>query len=316
VRVQLVTPSPLGIDDGNKITALRWAGILRNLGHRLTLAQTYDGSPCGALIALHARRSHDSIRKFRDLHPDLPLIVALTGTDVYRDIRNNRKAQQSLQLASTLVVLQKMALAELPAPLRSKTRVIYQSAHAVKGRKPRWNQRSFRVCVIGHLRSEKDPLRAALAARRLPGLSRLQITHVGRALEDRWDSRARAEMERNPRYRWIGELSHRRAQRLLASNHLVVITSRMEGSSNVLSEALASGVPVIASAISGLIGTLGTDYPGLFPFGDTDALARLLWRSESDRNFYRMLKATCRRLAPLVSPAREIASWRQLLRAL
>jgi glycosyltransferase involved in cell wall biosynthesis len=121
-------------------------------------------------------------------------------------------------------------------------------------------------------------------------------------------------MGRNPRYRWIGELPHRGTQGLLASSHLLVITSRMEGSSNVLSEALASKVPVIASAISGLMGTLGTNYPGLFSFGDTDALTRLLWRSESDQNFYRLLKATCRRLAPLVSPDREIASWRRLLR--
>jgi putative glycosyltransferase (TIGR04348 family) len=316
VRVQLVTPGPLGINNGNQVTALRWAAILRRLGHRVTLRQTYDGAGCDALIALHARRSYDSIHEFHNLHPDLPLIVALTGTDVYRDIRSNRKAQRSLRLASRLVVLQRMALAELPKPLRSKTRVIYQSALAVKARKPRWNERPFRVSVIGHLRSEKDPLRTASAARSLPATSRVQITQVGRALDDRLASRARAEMERNPRYRWIGELPHPRAQRLLASSHLLVITSRMEGSSNVLSEALASHVPVIASAISGLIGTLGTNYPGLFSFGDTDALARLLWRSESDQKFYRLLKATCRRLAPLASPAREIAAWRQLLRGL
>jgi putative glycosyltransferase (TIGR04348 family) len=312
VRIQLVTPSPLGINNGNKITAVRWAEILRKLGHRVTMARNYEGAACDALIALHARRSYDSIRKFRDLNPDLPLIVALTGTDVYRDIRNNRKAQHSLDLATRLVVLQPMALAELPKALRPKTRVIYQSAGAVKAPKPSWSDRPFRVCVIGHLRPEKDPLRAALAARKLPAASRVQITHIGRALDDRLERRARAEMEGNPRYRWIGELPHGTTRRILAANHLLVITSRMEGSSNVLSEALASNVPVIASAISGLIGTLGKNYPGLFPFGDTGAVARLLWRSESDPKFYGLLKAACKRLSPLVSPSREIACWRQL----
>ena len=50
----------------------------------------------------------------------------------------------------------------------------------------------------------------------------------------------------------------------------------MEGSCNAMCEALALGVPVIASRISGLIGTLGEDYPGYFAVEDTQALAEQL----------------------------------------
>lgn len=313
MNIQLVTPAPLRINNGNKITALRWAGILRQLGHRVGITQRYDGKVCDLLIALHARRSADSIAQFHRRHPERALIVVLTGTDLYRDIRTHRKAQRSLELATRLVALQKQALAELPKRYQHKTRVIYQSAARIRNRAAPWKSGQFRVSVIGHLRAEKDPLRTALAARRLPGASRIEITHIGRALDEHLAQRARAEIRRNSRYRWIGEVSHAKTRRILAGSHLLVITSLMEGSSNVLSEALASGVPVIASKIPGLMGTLGNAYPGFFPAGDSGALARLLRRAENDRTFYRALKTACREFSPLVSPRHELSAWRGLL---
>jgi glycosyltransferase involved in cell wall biosynthesis len=123
-------------------------------------------------------------------------------------------------------------------------------------------------------------------------------------------------MKRNCRYRWIGEVSHGKTRSILAGSHLLAITSRMEGSSNVLSEALASGVPVIASKIPGLMGTLGNAYPGFFPVGDTRRLTALLAKAETDRQFYARLKRTCKRLAPLVKPGREIGNWQRVLREL
>jgi putative glycosyltransferase (TIGR04348 family) len=313
VRIQLVTPAPLRINNGNKITALRWATILRQLGHRVRVTQSYDGEPCDLLIALHARRSYPSIRCFHVQHPELPLIVALTGTDLYRDIRNNQKARHSLELAKRLVVLQNMALVELPKRLHGKTRVIYQSAQPIKSRKPSWNKGPFKICMIGHLRSEKDPLRIALATRKLPSASRIKVIHIGRALDESLKYRALAEMNRNPRYRWVGELSHPKTRSILAGSHLLVITSRMEGSSNALSEALASRVPVIASKIPGLMGTLGNAYPGFFPVADTRKLTALLEKAETNHTFYELLQRTCERFTPLVKPMGEIKAWKRLL---
>jgi putative glycosyltransferase (TIGR04348 family) len=313
VNLQLVTPAPLRINNGNRITALRWAALLKSLGHRVRITQSYDGQSCDALIALHARRSADSIRRFRELHPAAPLIVVLTGTDLYRDIRHDRKAKQSLELANRLVVLQQMAFQELPKALHRKTKVIYQSAEPLKA-KPPSHERKFAVSLIAHLRDEKDPLRAPLAARRLPRDSRIELTHIGLALDDALAKRARAEAARNPRYRWLGQLSHRSTRAKLAQSHLVCITSKMEGSSNVLSEALASGVPVIATRIAGLIGTLGKDFPGYFPVGDTTKLRELLLKAENDPTFYRKLQQHCARAAKWVRPRRELDAWRRLLR--
>ncbi|HEX9786623.1 MAG TPA: selenoneine biosynthesis selenosugar synthase SenB [Candidatus Binatia bacterium] len=313
MNIQLVTPAPLRINNGNRITALRWAAMLKKLGHRVRVTQSYDERPCDALIALHARRSAASIRRFHDLHPGRPLIVVLTGTDLYRDIQADRKAKQSLELASGLVVLQRMALRELPKSLHTKTKVIYQSAEPLKAKRLT-RERKFAVSLIAHLRDEKDPLRAPLAARRLPRHSRIEITHIGLALDDNLDQRARSEAARNPRYRWLGQLSHQRTRRILAQSHLVCITSKMEGSSNVLSEALASGVPVVATEIAGLIGTLGKNFPGYFPVGDTTKLRDLMLKAENDRTFYRKLKRHCARAAKWVRPKRELDSWRRLLR--
>jgi putative glycosyltransferase (TIGR04348 family) len=313
VNIQLVTPAPLRINNGNRITALRWSALLKKLGHRVRVTQTYDDRPCDVLIALHARRSADSIQRFHELHPEAPLIVVLTGTDLYHDIRRDKQAQQSLEIATRLVVLQSMALSALPRHLHHKTKVIYQSAESFDGASSRPRSK-FTVCVIGHLRDEKDPLRAALAVRQLPPESRIELTHIGLALDDVLAERAHTELERNGRYRWLGQLSHRATRKHLAQSDLVCITSKMEGSSNVLSEALASGVPVIATRIDGLIGTLGKDYPGYFPVGDTKKLAGLLLKAETDRAYYRTLKRHCARSAKFVRPQRELDSWRRLLK--
>ncbi len=311
MKIRLVTPAGPSDRNGNSVTALRWARILKHLGHRVFVEESYRGEPCDLLIALHARRSAPSIRRFKEDHPELPLIVALTGTDLYRDIRTSAAARQSLDLATRLVVLQSKGLEKLPRRLRAKTRVIYQSAPRVRGAaRPK---AQFKVCVIGHLRPVKDPLRTAAAARLLPASSTLRVFHAGRALSQQMERRARAETLRNPRYRWLGELPHWKTRGLLARSHLLSLTSIMEGSANVLSEAIASSVPVLASKISGLIGTLGKNYPGYFPVGNTRALARLLLRAETDPRFYRALKSHCARLRPLVDPRLERAAWKRLL---
>lgn len=218
-------------------------------------------------------------------------------------------------MASRLIVLQEMGLKEIPPRLRAKARVIYQSAEKSRAR-VHPPSTYFRVCSIANLRPEKDPFRVALAAAQLPARSRVRVVHIGAVLRDSMRDTALAHSARNPRYRWIGEQAHWKTRRILAASHLLVITSRMEGSSNTLCEALVSSVPVIASRIPGLVGTLGSRYTGCFEVGDTAALRRLLSRAESDPEFYAGLKEQCKRVAPLVSTQHEIASWKDLLKKL
>ena len=312
-RIALVTPAGPTPRTGNRISGGRWARILRASGHRVTALDRYEREPCDLLIALHARRSHPSIKQFRRLHPDKPLVVVLTGTDLYRDIHVDEDSRESLRLATRLVVLQRKGLDELAPELHEKTRVIYQSASPYPGH-PGDRNRQFTVAAVGHMRPEKDPFRTAMAARSLPSSSRIRVLHIGAALSEGMARRAERERVRNPRYQWLGELPHWKTRQQMARSHILSVTSRMEGSCNVLCEALASGVPVVASRISGLIGTLGEDYPGYFELGDTAGLKRLLVRAENDLPFYESLVRHCAEVAPLVSPEREIRTWQGLIR--
>ena len=316
MRIRIVTPAVRGSRAGNRVTAERWAKILRALGHRVTIATTFDREACDLLVALHARKSASSIRRFRRRYPDKPIVTALTGTDLYRDLGRSAAARQSLDLSDAMVVLQRKALDELTPPWKAKTRVIVQSAVADDVLRLPRRPRTFDVCVLGHLRAVKDPFRTAYAVRRLPSTSRIRVRHVGAALSKNAERRARAEAKRNPRYTWLGERSRAQTQRVLARSRVLVLSSRSEGGANVISEAVVRSIPILASRIPGTIGLLGEDYAGYFTTGDTSDLRRLLERVETDHAFYGELKRHVMKLAPMFRPEREKRSWKELLATL
>ena len=312
MKISLITPAPKQSRAGNRVTARRWARLLRELGHEVRVLRDYRDEPADLMIALHAWRSAFSIERFRARHPAAPLVVALTGTDIYRYAESDTATTfRSLDLADTLVGLHDLVRDALPREYRRKLTVIHQSATALPRRRPL--RRLFEVLVIGHLREEKDPLRAAAAARLLPASSRIRIVHLGGAHDRQWAERARREMGENPRYRWLGDVSGHAVRRALARAPLMVLSSIMEGGANVVSEAVVAGVPVLASAIPGSIGLLGRDYPGYFPVGDAAALARLMRRVEEDPAFRAALERHCAKRAPLFAPERERQAWRALL---
>ena len=311
MRIALITPYGADSQNGNWHTAARWAGFLRDAGHHVEVAIHWNGEPADVMIALHARRSALSIQAFSAWHPDLPLVVVLTGTDLYRDIQHDADAQESLRLAHRLVVLQEKGLDELTPELHPKTRVIYQSAPDIS-RQPR-SQDTFEVLVVAHLREEKDPFRAALASTSLPEQSRVRVTHLGRALSPEMENTASTMQVQNPRWKWLGGVSHNDVIAHLSRANLLVISSRMEGGANVICEALAADVPVIASDISGNIGMLGQDYPGYYPVGDEQALAELLSKAETDVDFYTGLQSHCRERRGLMTPDKEAAALTKLV---
>ena len=311
MKIALITPAGARSRSGNRHTAARWAAMLRSLGHRVRVAVRWDGRAADAMLALHARRSHDSIRRFRERFPASPLAVVLTGTDLYRDIRTDREAQASLVLADRLVVLQDMGKLELPARLRRKTRVIYQSAEVHASGEPPSSR--FRVAVIGHLREEKDPFRGALALAHLRDLPELEVVHLGEALSRDMSREAQRLMQSDRRYRWLGNVPHWAALRWLSRSHALVVSSRMEGGANVICEAAAAGVPVIASRVSGNIGMLGRGYPGYYALADERALARQIRRVASDSPYYARLKRLIAVRRSLFLPENERRGLRRLI---
>jgi putative glycosyltransferase (TIGR04348 family) len=310
LRIVIVTPAAPGSRHGNRNTALRWASHLRALGQRVRIALDWGGQEADILIALHARRSHAAIRAWKAAHPHRPLALVLTGTDLYRDIRSDAAARASLRLADRMVVLQPRGLDELGAAERAKTRVIFQSVRPLRRQTP--PRSYFLVSVIGHLREEKDPFRAALALAHLPQ-ARIRVVQLGQAMTPEMAREARALMRAEPRYRWLGELDHAGAMRWLARSHAMVISSRMEGGAHVVSEAIAIGVPVIASAIPGNIGLLGDAYPGYYPCGDAAALAAQLARARGEPRWRAALAAAVKARRREVDPAGERAAIARLI---
>ena len=312
MRIILITPAPPTSRAGNRTTAVRWRDILQSLGHRVDVNTVFSGQDADLMIALHAWRSAGSVAAFSARFPGRPLILAITGTDAYRFIESHpRETLRSIELADQLVGLHDRIAQVLPPDQRAKLNVIYQSAEPVGQRDP--YRRFFHVSVIGHLREEKDPLRPALAARRLPDSSRIQIHQYGKAHSPEWAERAQREMQSNARYHWHGEVPRHRIRQVYRRSNLLVLPSRMEGGANVISEAAVAGLPVIASDIPGSVGLLGDDYPGYYPVADEQALAKLLQRAETDPVFYADLCRRCRDLQPRFSPTAETAAWARLI---
>ena len=303
-RISIVTPARAGTRNGNRHTAGRWAAFLRGAGHRVAIRTQWDGEPCDLLLALHAYRSHASIAGFRKRHPDRPVVVTLTGTDLYRDLPRHREARQSLRIADRLIVLQEDALRLLDSNSRKKARVVHQSADPSTRHSPPRDR--FRVAVVGHLRQEKDPFRTALALAHVKG--DIDVVQIGDALSPEYSRQAKALMRRDHRYRWVGGRTHPQTMKWIAHSHVLVVSSAMEGGANVISEAARIGTPVLASRMSGNIGMLGRGYPGYFPLFDERRLARLIARLREDPDFRRRLKRALAARMHLFTPTAERAA--------
>ncbi len=304
-NVVIVSPAMREANNGNWHTAWRWAQFLSGHGEAALLPHWPPGAnsvPASAMIALHARRSAPSIQAWARQCPGQALIVVLTGTDLYRDIHSDEHAQQSLALATHLVVLQEAGLRELPPALRRKAQVIVQSARPLLPVTK--SDRRFHAVMVGHLRDEKDPLTYLRAAARMaPG--RMFFESIGEALQPDLALAARAAQHALPAYRWLGNLPRATARQHIKRAHVLVNSSLMEGGAQVIVEAVQSGTAVLASDISGNIGLLGGDYAGYFPVGNDAALAALLQRCATEPAFLQRLEKQCRERAHLFSPARE-----------
>jgi len=313
MHIIIITPAKIKSLSGNRATAGRWSNFLKQLGHSVSIAVQWDGEACDLIIVLHAWRSATTISKFKNKYPSKPLILAMTGTDLYRFIHSHPEPTlSSIKAADQLVVLHEKAYLALPEEFWSKVNIIYQSAPPLPFAINR-SKKTFDICIVGHLRDEKDSLRGAYAVRDLPSSSRIKVKHYGKAHNEKWAKNAREEMQINPRYQWFGEVKHWQIRRQYARCHLMILSSVMEGGANVISEATVAGLPVVASDIIGSIGLLGEDYPGYYPVKNTKALRNLLLRAETDGAFLQTLGKHCEQQAKLFLPEMESQQWKLLL---
>ena len=324
--VVIVSPALANANNGNWQTAWRWSRMLSH-EFEVEITQKWNGNPADVMLALHARRSADSIGLWAESKGCTAKVaglgVALTGTDLYRDIHSDALAQRSLVLAKKLVVLQELGIQSLAAAHRGKAQVIFQSTRSRQTLvKP---TRHLRALMVGHLREEKSPQTLFAAARLLKGHPGILIDHIGEPLDAELAQQARATALACPNYRWLGGLPHEATRRRIQAAHLLIHASKMEGGAHVVMEAVCSGTPVLASKIDGNVGMLGASYPGYFELGDAAGLAELLIKIRAqptgtapapNHSLITQLQAHCAQRAPLFSPTAEQASLVKLVREL
>ena len=320
MKLLLTAPVASSLINGNRITAERWARIVRGLGHEVAIFYSderppYD-EPSDGLIALHATRSHVAIRDYRRAFPDRPIAVCLTGTDLHRDLPGSGPesdaAKESLEIADFLILLEAEGVQRLPLEYQKKSCVIYQSSLPVKGPLTPCDG-VFEISIVGHLRPEKDPFLVVEALSYLPAESRIRVIHLGASLSPEMENQALRNVAAQPRYEWFGSLSHTDSQLRLVQSRLMVLTSKIEGAPAVISEAVVNGVPILATRIDATVGLLGADYPGLFPVGDARRLAELMRWAETDVAYLDSLRYAIVQLADRFRPQNEIRSWQRLL---
>jgi putative glycosyltransferase (TIGR04348 family) len=303
--IVIISPALSDANNGNWQTAKRWATML-NTQHRTRIAKQWpsDGDASDEImIALHARRSAPSITQWHDKRGSGRLIVALTGTDLYRDIHTDTQAQASLDAAGQLIVLQELGIQSLPKQHHHKTSVVFQSTSS-RQILPKTNKH-LNAVMVGHLRDEKMPQTLFEAAHLLQDTPHIRITHIGAGLDEELAQIAINTEALCAGYTWARGLKHAQTRQRIQRAHVLVHTSKMEGGAHVIMEAVCSGTPVLASRMDGNVGMLGAGYDGYFPVGDAQALAALLRRCKNEAAYLDHLSSQCALRAPLFSPLSE-----------
>jgi putative glycosyltransferase (TIGR04348 family) len=322
--VVIVSPALADANNGNWRTARRWQELLADT-HSVRITQAWPDAASAQderMLALHARRSAAPIAAWAQAHPGRGLAVVLTGTDLYQDIQTDPAAQRSLELAQRLVVLQECGPDALPAWLRAKTRVIYQSTPALPPLPKAGTE--LTAVMVGHLRQVKTPQTLFAAARLLCQRSDIRIRHIGDgAGEPALADEARATQRECANYQWLGALPHAQALEEIRRADVLVHTSALEGGAHVILEAVRCGTPVLASRVPGNVGMLGRDYDGYFPHGDAGVLAQLLQACRAGQlaqdpaaHLPARLAAQCALRAPLFDAAAERSALLNLLQEL
>ncbi|MBP6156102.1 MAG: TIGR04348 family glycosyltransferase [Polaromonas sp.] len=306
----IISPALAAANNGNWQTAMRWQYMLSKDYHVEIMLQ-WDGKPYDAMLALHARKSADSIAAWAASCPAKPIVLVLTGTDLYRDIAFDAQAQQSLKHAHRLLVLQELGANSLPLEYQSKCQVIYQSTPRRQAMQK--TTRKLRALMVGHLRSEKSPETYFAAARALAHRQDILLDHIGAPLDVGLGQQAQQLAADIPSYRYLGEQSHAATRARIARAHVLVHPSRMEGGAHVVMEAVMSGTPVLASRIDGNVGMLGGGYDAYFPVGDAQALANLLLRCQNEPAFLDHLNQQCALRSTLFEPLAEQTALLQIV---
>jgi glycosyltransferase involved in cell wall biosynthesis len=309
-------------------------GTQRNLWdcpHTLTLVMLFE-----SLEILHRREDFDAFVSFF-LYPvgyavglaargfNRPHLSCVVGNDIKKYLFSPEKSflcKSGLDNSDRVVFLSNdlMEMAHAVTPVRDKARIILNSVMIPE---EKWNgpsaDRPFTIGCAGIFKHAKGLpyLLKALARLRQTGPAILELAGETRAeeipLREFWLDR----LALRDSVGMLGVVPHDKVPAWMAGLDAFVLPSVSEGCPNVLMEAMAVGVPCVASRIGATDILIGNGVSGLLvPYGDSDALAEALSgiREHPDMAVY--LGCAARERMKLFSPERERGEWTTVLREL
>jgi len=233
----------------------------------------------------------------------VPLVTVLRGEDVTALARSRwRRAAVAAALARSdriVCVSEAIRDAVIRAFPRHRDRIVFIPngvAAADPPHRPRRRGAPLTAITVGSLvpRKRLDTVLHAVAS--LPREDAVQVLVVG-------DGPQRSELERLAsslglvrRVRFTGMVAPEEVPRRLATADVFVLASESEGRPNALLEAMAAGLPVVATRIPGVRELVDHGVTGfLFDVGDAAGLAAALGRLRDDPGLRARLGAAGRR---------------------
>jgi len=169
------------------------------------------------------------------------------------------------------------------------------------------------VTFIGRLDRQKG-VRWLLetAAQWLPRLPNCDLVLVGRGSNRPALEQFAMDCGIGPRVHFLGWRPD--TPRILAASDLLVLPSRWEGMPNVVLEAMASGLPVLATDVEGVRELLGENADAqMVAYGDTPGFVDKVVRLLSDRGLAdRLARENRRRIERMFSIERTVAAYEDL----
>ena len=212
------------------------------------------------------------------------------------------------------VVVQTAAIAAyFPKSLGSQISIIPNAVPKPHLIKNQYSLRPTTLVTVGRLDPQKDHptlIRAFKAV--LSDHPDLQLIIYGEGIDRPKLEALIQDLDLHTSVRLAG--LHADIQSVLIASDLFIFPSRYEGIPNALCEAMALGVPVIASNCSGNTEVVQDGVNGwLFPVGDIQALSRIMCECLDDSEQCQRLGTEARHLSERFSPEAIFALWDQQL---
>jgi L-malate glycosyltransferase len=300
--------------------------------HNLTFQMMYQ-----SLEMLHAAERFDLMHSFF-LYPvgfvaglltkrmKIPSVVTIVGNDVKRYIFSPEKTavcRSGLENADRVVALSRdlMEMADALTPVARKTRIIYNSVDIPQEPRicstPRTG--AYRIGCAGIFKYAKGLPYLFKAVARLAETRNLLLELVGAVRDSEKETFERVVSGTGVRkvLRLLPPLPHDRVPEWLKSLDLFVLPSLTEGCPNILMEAMAAGVPVVATRTGAAEELVKHKVSGLLvPWGDSTSLAAAMGKIMDDDGLAESLAAAGRKRMQRFDTNRERKAWEALYRGL